>query len=188
MLTSDPSLVSARETCAFFYCDFRKRELQNAIDVVCSLVAQLYSQLKLSTAPLGRAFDSTGTSIAPSKKPPFSLLRNALCSISKSQRILLLIDAVDECKESGKLLDFLVSLNEEACNIRVLITSRDEVGIRQKLGNVKHIQMEDYITNIDEDINLYISHRLRSEHRLQWLSSSVKNDIKVSLTTKSAGM
>jgi hypothetical protein len=173
---------------AFFYCDFRKPSSQSAINVIGSLVAQICSQIGRCPEELKRAFDGSKAGSGPQKRPSFTVLRDVLLSLSRFTDIVLLIDAVDECAGRKDLLDFLVSIQHASQEISILVTSRDEVDIREALTSFTNVSIENHTSQIDEDIEYYIEHRLSIDPRLQSLQAPLKRGIKQSLKAKSGGM
>lgn len=173
---------------SFFYCDFRKPGAQNAVSVIGSLVAQLCSQMGFCPEELDHAFSHSKNGNSPQKRPSFTILREVLRSLARLRRITLLIDAIDECEGRKDLLDFLISLRDCGARISVLVSSREEMDIKDALKSFMHVRLESHTKDVDEDIKSYIEHRLVSDQRLQSLQSSLKEDIKQSLRAKSAGM
>ncbi|ORY03156.1 hypothetical protein BCR34DRAFT_545330 [Clohesyomyces aquaticus] len=187
-LTSQSSPLEEKSCFAFFYCDFRSRGSQDAINVIGSLVSQICLQLGYCPGELVHAFKNSKSGVGPTKRPSFSLLRDVLCSFSTFRKLYLLIDAVDECSGRKDLLDFLTSTKDASQNLSILLTSRDEIDIRESLTTFKHLRLESNMQDVDRDIKLYIDRRLQSGEKLDWLKETVKDDIKHSLASRSAGM
>lgn len=173
---------------AYFYCDFRKRESQDAINLVGSLAAQLCHQFGWFPEELVHAFDHSRNGVGQTKRPRYALLTEVLQSFSSIWRISLLIDALDECGGRKDVLDFLTNLQEATRNVSIFITSRDELDIQEALRSFTRLRIENHLDQVDRDIGYYINHRLQSDKTLQRLTTSIKNDIQRSLTSKSAGM
>jgi hypothetical protein len=175
---------------AFFYCDFRNRDTQSATNVIGALVSQICSQVGVS-AELENAFGSSKSRNAPEKRPSYSLLRDVLISLTRTRRILLLVDAVDECEDRKNLLDFMVAIREASenlGNISILLTARNDADIVEKLVSFDRIRLENRKEELSQDISLYVKTRLDKDERLHWLKENVKNDIQMSLGSTSAGM
>ena len=180
--------LESRPLVSYFYCDFRNQDAQSAIKVVGSLVAQLCSQIGSYPVELETAFEASQRRSGPQRPPSFSVLLAVLQSLSRLHPIILLVDAIDECDGRRDLLDFLASLQHSTQRISILVTSRDEVDIRDTLSSFTHVRLETYVKDVDQDIRSYVEHRLTSDSRLRKLQSSLKADIKDSLSSKSAGM
>ncbi|KAF2187577.1 hypothetical protein K469DRAFT_517615, partial [Zopfia rhizophila CBS 207.26] len=82
---------------AYFYCDFTQSECQDPRNIIGSLVAQLCSQFPYPQ-DLTIAYKA---SQSPGRKsrPRWDTLRYTLREFSKSRKVLLLIDALDECEK-----------------------------------------------------------------------------------------
>ncbi|KAH4986916.1 hypothetical protein HBH69_015840 [Parastagonospora nodorum] len=174
-----------RTVAAFFYCDFRQRESQDPINILGSLAAQICYQSESYPSELELAFQH---SLHSGKRPSIALLRDALCALSVSARIVLLVDAIDECSERQELLSTFNYLLDMSANITILLTSRHELDIQDALVPFEHVRIEDWIKEIDEDIETYINYRLESDLRLSRLKPSIKDEVRDSIHGKSHGM
>ena len=126
---------------------------------------------------LQTAFQGSEQASGARKPPSFSILRSTLQSLSRFQRITLLIDAIDECESRQDLLEFISDLEHSTRRISVLVTSRDEVDIKDALTSFKRVQIEHHVKKVDEDIKSYIEHRLSFDARLRKLQPSLKENI-----------
>jgi hypothetical protein len=99
-----------------------------------------------------------------------------LLLIPDSARLVIVIDALDECdkdidgREAGELIPLLMhSLRAAPNHARLLITSRDEVSIRNMLNDItggaseqKELRLHDMDNKIVQgDIEIYFRHHLR---------------------------
>jgi hypothetical protein len=98
-----------------------------------------------------------------------------LLLIPSSTRVVIVIDALDECdkdddgREAGELIPLLMSCLRSASQHRFLITSRDEVSIRKMFKEVtggaseqRALRLHDIDKSVVEsDIRLYFRHHLR---------------------------
>lgn len=170
---------------AFFYCDFRKAEAHDPTNILGSLVAQICSQTGASYDELEAAFDHSRHS---NKRPSIALLKDMLCLLSASRRIILLVDAIDECVQRKELLSSMAYLQSLGKNISIFLTSRHELDIQDALASFELIQMEGWTREVDEDIKTYIDHRLQTDRSLLRLKPSVRDEISVCLHERSCGM
>jgi hypothetical protein len=115
-------------------------------------------------------------------------LKQALQSFAKDEKIVLLVDALDECEKREELLRFLNGVQNEGVNLNILITSRDEADIREAFPQIPRIRIEKRPFEVAKDINRYIESRLEDERRLGWLKPAVKKDIQRSLASRAQGM
>jgi hypothetical protein len=156
--------------------------------MIGSLVAQLFSQFGWCPEELELAFDRSSNIAGQRRGPSLSVLQQALQAFARNSTVILLIDALDECGSRKDALDFISSLTKTMQNVNVLITSRDELDIREALHSFARLRMESRLEEMNLDIRFYIDSRLQSDSKLQWLNSSVKTDIVSLLNSKSAGM
>jgi hypothetical protein len=173
---------------AYFYCDFRKSESKDPVNIIGSLVAQLATQLNIFPDELEQAYEQSLSSNGQHTRPTVSILCTALETLAGTRRLILLVDALDECQSPGDLSQTLKSLASTKGNINVFVTSRDEPDISQVLSGSRRISLESHSSEISEDIRSYIGSRLQSENGLLWLSPSVKVDVQSSLNRGSGGM
>jgi hypothetical protein len=171
---------------AYFYCDFRRPESQAPVNVIGSLVAQLCSKLRHFPDELQQAFVHSSSG-GQNRKPSLSILSTKIKLLARNQKIILLVDALDECDQRSDILKAISSL-EAADNINILITSRAEVDIQDGLDFFTRLRIESRLSEVDEDIRKYINHRLESDQKLLWLKPSIRSDVMESLNSKSQGM
>lgn len=115
------------------------------------------------------------------------MLMEILVVLAVERKVILLIDALDECDKRGDILAAVASL-EKAESIKMLITSRAEPEIQQELHFFAELRLENNLQAVDQDINNYINHRLESDRKLLWLNPGIKSDIIELLKYKSQGM
>ena len=121
------------------------------------------------------------------KRPGLKFFRQCILDLARDWRLFLLVDAVDESSEVGKLTEFLADLGSPGHNISLLVMSRDDPEIERHLHLATRIRLEARSEHVYGDVQSYIDQRLGSE-KLQWLGSSLKADIARSLKEKADGM
>lgn len=157
------------------------------VNMAGSLVAQLCYQSGIFPDELERAFHQSHNTPG-SQRPNLPLLRRTMEALALHFEILLLIDALDECQQRQDALEFFSDLQKTMPNARILVTSRDEVDIRTELHSFTQMRIEGHLSEVNQDVEAYINHRLSSDRKLQWLNASVRSDIASLLIEKSAGM
>lgn len=171
---------------AYFYCDFTRSEFKNARNIIGSLVAQLCSQFQCPEELILAFKDSL--SPGQRRRPSWELLKQTLSWFSKDQKILILVDALDECEQREEVLNFLSKLREDSGKISMLVTSREEADIEGAFQSFSRLRIEKRRPEVDRDIKSYIDQRLEVDAGLKGLPPSVKADIRLSLNGKCAGM
>lgn len=172
---------------AIFYCDFRRKETQDLVNMIGSLVSQLCFQSGIFPIELEEAFQQVHNTVGH-QKPTLQLLRQILENFVQRSHVVILIDALDECLQRQEAVDFISGLQRTKSSPSILITSRDDVEMQAGLYMFTHMRIEGHLAEVNQDVESYIKHRLSSERRLQWLNDSVKDDIASLLIEKSAGM
>ena len=173
---------------AYFYCDFRSNEPQDPINIIGSLTSQLCSQLSCFPNELCSAFDSSMNNSGQRRRPHFSALKQTIEVLSSDRRIILLLDALDECEGKSDLLQFISALATDVPRISILVTSRDDPEVKSSLSLFPCVRLDNCLEEVDRDIQSYISYRLDTDPKLQWLNATVKADITQTLRSKSSGM
>ncbi|KIX03893.1 uncharacterized protein Z518_07446 [Rhinocladiella mackenziei CBS 650.93] len=172
---------------AFCYCDFRRSETQDVVNMAGSLLSQLCSHTGFIPEELEEAFHQSQSG-GTTKRPTLSLIGRILEILAVESKVMLLVDALDECTQRQEAAAFLSDLQRTLPHTRVLVTSRDEPDIQAGLHSFTQVRIEDHLDEVNEDVQSYITRRLSSDRKLQWLNSSVREDISSLLIEKSCGM
>lgn len=182
--------VRPKHQLAYFYFSFIDPKRQKAESCLRTILRQLL--LQRSTFPDGvrdvylkYRYDH----------PPAAAWKTALGSmIRETSTTFIIIDALDECPTHGgeraKLLELLRSLvASQSANLHVLVTSRKESDIEEKLTaspilSPISIQGED----TDIDIRTYVKAQLASDSTMSKWPEQTKLEVEEVLTTKAKGM
>ncbi|UKZ82599.1 hypothetical protein TrVFT333_010392 [Trichoderma virens FT-333] len=146
---------------AYLYCNFRRHNEQKLYDLLLSLVKQLapdHKNLSLDAKEIIDEYKENKQRLSPDK------LKQLLQSITASySRVFILIDALDECQESGgcrtNLLDEMFFLQERT-KANIFATSRFIPQITEKFKNCKSIE----IRATKGDVQVYVRDQLKSGH------------------------
>lgn len=168
---------------AFYYFDFTNDVKTKASSWVRSIVLQLAEQTADTTGleALHRAY-ATGT------PPSQELLEVVRSMISKSDRIYIIMDALDECTDQEELFDLLNVMRDWKLDcLSILVTSRDEPDIRECVHPTADQEILLKNPAIDDDIRLFIEETLQKDKKLQvW--SELFPEIEESLANGAQGM
>ncbi|RYP57562.1 hypothetical protein DL770_010640 [Monosporascus sp. CRB-9-2] len=156
-----------RIAIAFFFFTFNDNDKQDTSAMLRALVLQLSSQLDSQHALLSRLHESYRNAT-----PPDQALLDCLHQLVRAFRdVYIILDALDESPRDKRrdpmlqVLDDLRTWSEPG--LHLLVTSRDEVDIREEL----HALPEEIISMrndaIDRDIASFISQHLRDNRRLR---------------------
>lgn len=174
------------ELVAYFYCDFRDRQLQTLISIAAALVDQLCRQADIIPTQLEAVLNPNNKGAALDQLD-IDVLKDVILFFCGGYHVTLLVDALDECEESLQLAAFLSDLIR-ASQIQILITSRPDPGLETRLKPFERLELESCSADMDGDIARYIDDCLAQDDRLSLLSDTVKKDIREALNQKSAGM
>ncbi|KAH8707636.1 hypothetical protein GQ44DRAFT_830877 [Phaeosphaeriaceae sp. PMI808] len=147
--------------CHFFFSDDNKHQ-KNEVTALASIVHQiLTSEPDLTQAAL-RKYITTG-SLFTEFEALSSLFRD-LVSDPRLGRLLLVLDAIDECNQDGiqRLLYLLQSLPTPFVRLKVIVTGRSYPYIRRSLSgtSVLRIRMEESLEQISIDVEYMITARV----------------------------
>lgn len=170
---------------AMFYFSFSDSAKQDYTGFLRSIVTQLGQE----EPALDRVFSAQQMG---SRSLGLHDLKN-LCQacIDSYDQVYLLIDALDECpcgQERSKVLAHLQQLVEDSPKVRILITSREEVDIRDCFATLGVDKISLTGGDVDKDIRRYIKSEIGRSYRLKDLSPSLRQLIEDQLTQKSDGM
>ncbi len=174
---------AGRATLAYFYFDFRDEEKQNLRNVVTSLLVQLSAYSKPCCDIIYRLYSAHGKGAQqPSNGILIDRLKEML-TVAAQHPIFIIMDALDECPESGMptpreaVLNFVMDLVRlQIPNLHICVTSRPEIDIQTKLKPfaVNAISLHDE-TRQNIVIGNYISSVVSSdEHMRKWRDEDKK--------------
>ncbi|KAF8133974.1 hypothetical protein EV363DRAFT_1214661, partial [Boletus edulis] len=177
------------EILTFFYCDFRNERSTNSAEVMRSILSQLLRHLRGHPANLE---DVLGDLIK-AKEWGGGTLGNAkeLAGITSraagllGQEPLVIVDALDECKDVRKLIQALMMIRD---HVRLFVSSRPLHTIVDVLSDLPTVSMEDMADELSADIELHVTRELDARQRLRDLDSGFKTEIRSVLCEKADGM
>lgn len=178
------------EFIAFFYCDFRSERSTDAAQVMRSLLSQLIHRFRDGTVEPGDVLYD----LIKERRRSGSILNNAkrlarLVSSAAKQFIrkpLIVIDALDECKDIQNLLDALVVLSQ--ARLRLFATSRPLQLIKDQFVGLPSLSLEKMSAAVSADIQLHVIRELDSDRRLRIAPARLKEQIRYTLCENADGM
>ena len=190
MITSLKEKRGDGETLAYFYCDFRNDRSTSAAEVMRSLLSQLLRHVRNGKIDPGQLVDD----LVREKNGDTPILNNVkrlatfVSQTAKqfSHQPLVVVDALDECKDVEKLLDGVFTLAEGS--IRLFVTSRPLQVIKDDLRDLPFVSMDKMTSAVSADIALHVARELDSRRRLRDLEPGFKKEIHVILCCKADGM
>lgn len=188
-ISSDPSLVV---TYSFFSDSDGDRE---ASFVVATLIHGLAKQQPSYLRLISEAYDHENKYPFQGKRP-FTALAGILKDMLKNNptraRIILVVDALDECKtdtDLDQLLDLILETSSIQ-NVRWFVSSRGLATIHQKFDSpdtkMRKLSLDQTGEDIQQAVQAYINHRMGSLHRLR-MSEEKKEELQNQLLRKAGG-
>lgn len=152
-----PGGTRRRTGVAYFYCDYRKHETQNAVSLFSSLLKQLTANnpsIPESLKTLYERHFRHGT------RPSFDEISESLQSAFRNHsEVIIVIDALDECKNSdGTRASILSEIRKlQTCSkTKLMITSRGIPELAQEF--LSDVKLE--VRASDADLNRYLDDQL----------------------------
>jgi hypothetical protein len=102
-------------------------------------------------------------------------------------RPVLVIDALDECKNYSDLVGHLVNLAQDA-RLRLFVTGRSEPDIQDAFHDLPTLSLKDSAEQMKADICAHITEQLKKQKRLSRLPDALKKTILQKLLEKAEGM
>ena len=170
---------------AYFYFDFNSN--RTVVDMMRCITAQICYRTKTVPQELHNLYSQCNGG----QPHPINLFRIFSSLLTNSHRTFVILDALDECKagtDRQELLDQIKEMiNLSSKHLNILVTSRREKDIEDKLMPVitTRIPLED--SDVDSDIALHIRNCLKTDDELQW-GDDTKKQIEEVLCKKANGM
>jgi hypothetical protein len=172
------------QVLVFFYCDFRNERSTNAAEVMRSLLTQLlcFANINIKGIDCRDAVPELVERKAKGVAPPDDmklLIRLVSRAAQQFEQPLVVIDALDECKDVEKLVNAVKELNDG--HIQLFFTSRPERIIRETFSSLPSISLQDMGSAVAADIKRHITIELDSRPWLRILKQSLKEEIRSAL-------
>ncbi|OQN96228.1 hypothetical protein B0A48_17790 [Cryoendolithus antarcticus] len=172
---------------AIFYFTFTDTSKQTLDDLLVSLVAQLCWR-----GPGFEMLEKAHDRPARTRPGRDDLTRMLLASVLSFRRVYIHLDALDECPEVDRvrlvMLSGLSKFLKDASNAHVLVTSRDELGVRYAMSNLGAITLPIADSFVDSDVGLFVKNELVRDDKLRRLDNDTKELVHRTLVQKADGM
>lgn len=152
-----PGSTSGRIGIAFFYCDYRKHETQNAVSLLSSLLKQLCANNSIIPESVKALYEQH---FRHGTRPSFDEISESLQSVLQTHsEVIIVIDALDECKNSdGTRASILAEIRklQTHSKTKLMITSRGIPELAQEFLN--DVKLE--VRASDADLDRYLDDQL----------------------------
>jgi Cdc6-like AAA superfamily ATPase len=171
-------------SCLYYYFDFSDMQKQKAVNMLYSFLAQLSATAVPSEVQLLFQQCGHGTHEVTVTQLNETLLRVARRMTSQNSPIYIVVDALDECSDRDALLE-IIEVISSSKQISLLVTSRKENDINQKLMGLIDFIVPIEDERVNTDIELHVRQYVARDTRLE---DSLKSTIIETLTSKAHGM
>lgn len=168
---------------AYFYCSFDEIASQDPVNMVGSFLSQVST-----TCP--KILEGLDVNFARKERPAIKELEQHFTNQTarSSLKILLFVDAVNECKKIEPMINSLLRLAQSGSDIRVLFTSTEEDPLMTELTRLKPSKATSLrMSALSADIDLFIDSKLKEKKNLQGLPLEKLEEIKLVLSSKAGG-
>ena len=171
---------------AYFYFDFNSN--RTVIDMMRCIIAQICYRKKTVPQELHNLYSQCGGG----QPDRINLFRIFSSLLTDSHRTFVILDALDECKAGTDRQELLDQINEminlSSNHLNILVTSRREKDIEDKLKPLitKSIRLEE--SDVDPDIAFHIRNCLNKDNELREWPDHTKKQIEEVLCEKANGM
>ncbi|KAL5002549.1 hypothetical protein BDV10DRAFT_191363 [Aspergillus recurvatus] len=172
---------------AFFYFSFRDESKTTASGMLRALLLQLSAQLKDKETDLQQLH----AAYKPGTPPVEALLNSLQNTISRFHDAYILLDALDESprdRQREGVLKVIQAMRQwHLPGFHILVTSRDQLDIRQSLKPAYHQEIMMRNNETAKDIANFVSYQLSHDSKFQkWKARHA--EIQDNLTKKSQGV
>lgn len=172
---------------AFFYFTFSDESKQDESGMLRALLLQLAGQHQECQTDL----INLHLLYNPGTPPVRVLLEQLRRTVQKFQHVHIFLDALDECPQNGRrdqVLEIVGEMREwHFPSLHLLVTSRNELDIRQSLSPNLDEDVVLKNSEIDRDISNFISFQLKTNQHLQkW--QDYHDQIQQALSGRAQGM
>ena len=180
-----------RMVTVYFYFDINDTQKQDSKLMLQSLLSQLLLRSEMIPESVDTLISSCGNG---QRQPSLYELLEALSQVLQQfTHVYLILDALNECKQGGKLVDVLEAMDGwQLDNLHLLMTGRQERPIDEFLG--RHLK-EGYSiclhrNVVDQDILRYVLQRLGDERGLpKWNGNAdIMREILTAVMRDAGGM
>jgi hypothetical protein len=175
------SLRDNRLAFAYFYCQFNNEET-NPLNIIRTLLAQLLHSLDYAAI---ETLEDLFYQFSEGHSPPADVKRltDLMVRVGKLYpRSIIVIDGLDECalELRRNLLDFIITL-ASSDNFSILVFSRKEVDIVDRLDGFPTISLEQEQINLKEDMRKIINKEFEDSRKWGHRFQTMKEEISESL-------
>ncbi len=184
---------SSKVGLAYFFCDYKDSMKQEPSVVLRTLLNQLNSQNIAVYQNVQNFYkeqykDDRVANLAP---PSLDLVRSNFARFLNSsfQKVFIVIDAVDECRDRECILKAISAIGNSVDHVKILVSSREDALINEEFKDVPNLKMRP--KHVSGDIESYaiatLNTRIASK-KLKVKDDELRKQISDTLVLKAEGM
>jgi ankyrin repeat domain-containing protein 50 len=175
---------------AYFYFDFREK--RTVVDMLRTVIVQLCARKKEVPNELHSLYQQCSPYHRQPTQTELVKILEFSSLLSNSHRTFVIMDALDECPVGADRTALLKAIEDmirkSSKYLNVLVTSRKERDIVDKLEPLIDNSISLKEDDVDPDIVLHIQECLRKDAKLRQWDDMIKKKIQRDLTEKAHGM
>ena len=183
------TLLRPETQFAYFYFDYNDSQKETVSGMLRSMIFQICTASTAGRVPtaVDDLFRQSNNGLQP---PSLQSLTNTFSALlASSPRTYLIIDALDECSERDRLIEFIRHLRESSEDASFLVTSRREHDLLEGLEGSIDVQIDlSHADGLEMDIDLHVRKSLETDQKLRKWKPLLKEEILSALVQGAQGM
>jgi hypothetical protein len=160
---------------SYFFCQATDSRINNATAVLRGLIYLLVAQQRSLISHVQKKYDQAGKALFEDANAWVALSEIFINILHDPglESAYLVIDALDECvTDLPKLLDFIIYTSSSSTRVKWLLSSRNELHIKQKLRSTDKkarlsLELRENAEQVSHAVNVYIDDKLSHVESLQ---------------------
>ena len=195
---------SSHMALVYFFCDNQDDRRKTASLILRGIIYQILCQHPDLAVYLNNEYDKQREQLFSSRNSLQTLWRvfHTIVKHSNLQKIYVIIDALDEC-DTGSMETLLVLLEpyidtqgddlgqsdqkDLGCRIKWLLTSRNDLKIKQPLTGSLEISLEENASHVDDVVLKFIDVKVKQLTRVKHYDEALKSLVEERLREKAEG-
>jgi hypothetical protein len=159
------SSIAKTELLCYFFCQATDSRINNATAVLRGLMYLLIVQLPSLISHIGTKYEYAGKALFEDSNAwdtLSELFTNILQSLNLNSTYLI-VDALDECVDFPKLLDFIVQMSSMSSQVKWIVSSNNRSDIEahlEKARDTVRLCLELNTASISTAVRIFIEHKM----------------------------
>ena len=176
-----------RPSVGYFFCSFTDQRSRDVQNILGSLIVQLCDSTPNSWDLIERRYNAASEVSArePKKLETEDLIDLIVQYSEQARRPVLVVDALNEGKNSLKLLHIFATIVQRSKHLKILVSSTEELSLERIGAPFTLVPMKRAI--VDQDISTYVDTRLHKDDVFRILPRALSEEIQVVLSREANG-